>query len=297
MIFNLINPSDRPLANDPPPYDGHYVEVGDPVDATTISSSPFATFASEDGSTYLGRFQQGQEIPLVLQCTDAEGSPDDPASIPQLSIFIDRGGSSEYIITAAGFSGGCAVLNGAWEFSFLELTDGDPPGIRYQAIKDGMISYLGRFPDLSSSLLTMDIETRTAGYMSDADYGDDILLIADDVGACSNNAPASLLAVRSGLQIIETVDMPADLRDVVVGLFRKPLFLGAAYSEAGRYLVLFKWLDSNNVPHVKTASFHILPNGSSDGSIIAMRYTSRPDANYLIWQCDSGRIIRKPNPR
>lgn len=272
MIFNLIDPSDRPLANDPPPYDGHYVEVGDPVDATTISSTPFATFsalfaiagctclieesddlstwttmagisfapsglfeestqfsygtrtkrwvratveydvldsadrwgisvvfgdldpesfASEDGSTYLGRFQQGQEIPLVLQCTDAEGSPDDPASIPRLSVFIDR----------------------------------------------------------------------------------------------------------SGLQIIETVDMPADLRDVVVGLFRKPLFLGAAYSEAGRYLVLFKWLDSNNVPHVKTASFHILPNGSSDGSIIAMRYTSRPDANYLIWQCDSGRIIRKPNPR
>lgn len=274
MILNLINPSDRPLASESGSVVGHYVDVGDPVDATTISSSPFATFsadwgilgctclieesddrstwtamsgmsfapsgygvestqfsygvrtkrwvratveydvldsadrwgiavvfgdldpeafAADDGSTYLGRFQQGQEIPLVLQCTDAEGSPDDPASIPQLSVFIDRG--------------------------------------------------------------------------------------------------------ASGLQMIETVDMPADLRDVVVGLFRKPLFLGAAYSEAGRYLVLFKWLDSNNVPHVKTASFHILPNGSSDGSIIAMRYTSRPDANYLIWQCDSGRIIRKPNPR
>jgi hypothetical protein len=40
-----------------------------------------------DDPLYLGRFQQGQDIPLVCQCTDADGVPADPASAPVATVY------------------------------------------------------------------------------------------------------------------------------------------------------------------------------------------------------------------
>lgn len=41
----------------------------------------------QDG--FLGRYQQGQEVPLVLQCTTASGTPDDPLYPPAVTIYRD----------------------------------------------------------------------------------------------------------------------------------------------------------------------------------------------------------------
>lgn len=155
-------------------------------------------------SLYLGRFQQGSEIALVLQCTDAAGTPDDPTYLPWVQIWQDERNDNH--------------------------TD-DP----------------------------------------------------DDI-----EAPITLIASHQ---------IPADLRGVEDGVFRLPCFLGPLYAVAGRYIAIFKWTDSDGVAHTRSAAFHILPGGSADGTVISMFFSSRPNATYLVFQCDSGRIIRKPNPR
>lgn len=103
--------------------------------------------------------------------------------------------------------------------------------------------------------------------------------------------------VTTQITLIETLQMPADLRGVDDGVFRLPHFLGSPYAVDGRYIAIFKWTDSGGVAHTRMASFYVLPGGSSDGSVISMFFSSRPDATYLLFQCDSGRIVRKPNPR
>lgn len=91
--------------------------------------------------------------------------------------------------------------------------------------------------------------------------------------------------------------MPSHLRRVEDGVFRLPLFLDTLYSTTGRYLVIFKWLDSDGVAHTKAGSFHLMPGGDGDGAVIAISAIGRPDAAYLLTQCDSGRLVRKRNPR
>lgn len=97
--------------------------------------------------------------------------------------------------------------------------------------------------------------------------------------------------------IVSSRPIPAEARRVEDGVFRLSLFLDTLYSTAGRYLVLLKWKDSDGIAHVRTGSFHLLPGGSADGSVISIHSLIRQDASYLMAQCDSGRLIRKRNPR
>ena len=140
---------------------------------------------------FLGRFQQGQEIPLSIQCVNATGGPDDPQELPRVSVYRD-----------------------------------------------------GASPSL-----------------------------------------------------IQTLVMAADLRGVVTGFFRLGLYLNNLYGTAGRYLTLVKWEDSDGVAHCRGGSFMLLPGGSADGAVIAAKYVERPDASYLLYQTDAGRLIRGRNPR
>ncbi len=139
---------------------------------------------------YLGRFQQGQEVPFVLQCTGMSGNPDDPQYPPAVTIYQDA----------------------------------NPP------------------------------------------------------------------------VLMETRLMAASERGVVAGLFRLPRFLVTGY-DAGRYLVVFRWTDSDGEARMKVASFTVNPGGSADGAVISMHHVVKPEAGYLIWQTDAGWLVRGKNPR
>lgn len=143
-----------------------------------------------DQPVYLGRVQQGQELPLALQCVDATGAPADPVGLPVATFY-----------------------------------------------RDGATK--------------MRIETRP---------------------------------------------IAADLRGVKAGAFRLSLFLGELYT-TGRHLIVFRWADQNGVPHCQVATFMLLPGGSPDGAVIALKYVERPDSRYLMWQTDAGRLLRGRNPR
>lgn len=49
-----------------------------------------------DLPVYLGRFQQGQELPLALQCVDATGAPADPVALPVITLYRD--GASKVLV-------------------------------------------------------------------------------------------------------------------------------------------------------------------------------------------------------
>ena len=48
-----------------------------------------AEIAAADDPIYFGRFQQGTEIAIVLQCTNIAGTPDDPDDLPSVQIYRD----------------------------------------------------------------------------------------------------------------------------------------------------------------------------------------------------------------
>lgn len=97
--------------------------------------------------------------------------------------------------------------------------------------------------------------------------------------------------------LVETTRLAAADRGAATGLFRLPLFLGALYATPGHYLLVFRWQTAGGVGRCLTGSFQLLPGGDADGHVIAQAFVGRPDANHLIAQCDSGRLIRGRNPR
>jgi hypothetical protein len=145
----------------------------------------------DEGGEYLGRYQQGEELPLRVQCVDAAGAPADPAAVPAATVYRD-----------------------------------------------------GATPTL-----------------------------------------------------LETVALAAQLRGVEVGVFGRPHFLGPLYATAGPHKVLYRWQDAGGVAHCLPAYFTLLPGGDADGAVIALAYAERPDARYLIYQTDGGRLVRGRNPR
>jgi hypothetical protein len=97
--------------------------------------------------------------------------------------------------------------------------------------------------------------------------------------------------------LLESFELAADLRGVDVAMFRLPLFLGLLYDTAGRHLVTISYIDSEGEAKVEVSSFTLLPGGSPDGAVVAMKYVERPDSRYLLWQTDGGRMVRGRNPR
>lgn len=96
---------------------------------------------------------------------------------------------------------------------------------------------------------------------------------------------------------LETVSLAAVLRGVAVGVFRIPLFLGTSFGTPGRHLLIFRWVDQTGRARQRVGVFGLNPGGSPDGSVTAIHYVSRPDARYLMYSTDGGRLLRGRNPR
>jgi hypothetical protein len=136
---------------------------------------------------YLGRFQQGTELPVVVQC-EAAGSPAWPLAAPTLSVF-------------------------------------GPTGVQFDRV------------------------------------------------------------------------MGAAMQGVTPGTFRLSQYLGLAFAATGMYGVVVRYTDALGQGRMQTGSFYLLPGGSPDGAVVAMQQVRRPAGQYLLWQTDSGRLVRGLNPR
>lgn len=267
MILNLIQPGDRPYGDEPAV--GHYVDVGDPVDASSLSDSPFVVFVTAripDGTTCLIEESDDLSSWSAMAGVSFDPSEFDPP------IQLEHGtrtkryvrATVEYDIVDSADRWGISVVIGdieAESFSPSEL-------------------YAGRLQQGEEAVVVVQCHD-AAGTPDDPDDSPSIQIYLD--GATP--------------ELISSLPMPSSERRVEDGVFRIPIFLDTLYSTTGRYLVVVKWLDGDGVARVQTGSFHLLPGGNADGAVIAMCNLNRRDATYLMTQCDSGRLIRKRNPR
>lgn len=108
---------------------------------------------------------------------------------------------------------------------------------------------------------------------------------------------ATIYLDGTSLTRVRQVTMHAHDRGAADGAFRLSLFLGAEFSVGGRYLVVIRWTTAAGVSRCQVGTFYLLPGGSADGAVIGMAFVARPDANHLVLQTDSGRLLRGRNPR
>lgn len=90
--------------------------------------------------------------------------------------------------------------------------------------------------------------------------------------------------------------VPADGQGEVLGLFRGPLQLGAAFTP-GRYAAVFRWADSGGADRVEVHEFQVVAGGSADGAVTFLHPVDRPQATYLLYGTDAGKLARGRNPR
>lgn len=137
-----------------------------------------------------------------------------------------------------------------------------------------------------------------ATHMGQYQLGDELPLflkttLADAPDTPSNHPTAE---IRSASGMIHFGRIPADDQGSAVGVFRGPVMLDQRFS-VGRHHVIYRWIDSGSNARVSISSFRLVAGGSADGAVIAIHSVVRPQANFLLYATDDGRIIRGRNPR
>ena len=88
--------------------------------------------------------------------------------------------------------------------------------------------------------------------------------------------------------------MPVADKNVTPGLFCSRLFLGSGFSNGTHSVTTFALVGGNQKIDVRT--FEIIPGGNQLGQVVNMTYYHNPAADHLIYQVESGRLMRGKNP-
>lgn len=115
-------------------------------------------------------------------------------------------------------------------------------------------------------------------------------------GVPTNPDAAPLMDVwLNGTTKLRSARIPRHDAGAVTGLFGYWLDLGVGYV-AGMYQVTYSWtVGSDHGLQVDT--FEVLAGGSSDGAVISMIEHRRPQASFVVYQLDGGRLRAGRNPR
>lgn len=89
--------------------------------------------------------------------------------------------------------------------------------------------------------------------------------------------------------------VPIQDRYGTTGLFGTRLFLGPAFAP-GLYQATYRWKISTFLG-LEVDTFEVLAGGSVKGSPLAMYFHRQPQADFLVRQLDSGRLVSNRNPR
>lgn len=116
----------------------------------------------------------------------------------------------------------------------------------------------------------------------------------DNNGVPTLPTAAPTARIYSGSTLIETVSLPIWDRYKVTAYFQKRHRLGSSYS-AGTYLVVYGWTISAT-SYKKVAFFQVYSGGDADGNVIAAAAVERPEANYILYETESGSLMAGRNP-
>lgn len=121
-----------------------------------------------------------------------------------------------------------------------------------------------------------------------------LCLNAADTPTAPDRAPTMKVWDAAGTRVADLA-IPALDRYAVTGLFRHRLFLDGRFA-AGRYTVTYHW-NAGSFVGLDADTFEIAAGGHADGSVVAMTWYHRPQAEFIVQQLNSGAIVKGRNPR
>lgn len=107
---------------------------------------------------------------------------------------------------------------------------------------------------------------------------------------------APIARVYSDAALVLDVRMPIRDRYILTGYFQYPLFLDGRFA-AGGHRVVYEYQLSSTLYMADLDTFEVTAGGHADGAILSMFWFNRPTADFLLTQVDSGRLVRRRNPR
>jgi hypothetical protein len=95
----------------------------------------------------------------------------------------------------------------------------------------------------------------------------------------------------------DVVSKPIPLLDktIQLGLFAYHIFLDDNFSVGSYTVDLFYAVGSKN--GIETHNFSIIAGGDPNGCALGMYWYHRPHADFVVYQVESGKILRGKNPR
>jgi hypothetical protein len=138
------------------------------------------------------------------------------------------------------------------------------------------VAYLGRYKLGQTVILQLQITDPTTGSP----------VLPDEAPHADLFDINSTLIVRLKLAITDKFR--------TTGFFTRMVFLGAIYPVSA-YRVVYHWTIAS-VPEQANDAFEVTTGGNPDGQIIAMHGFTRPDANYVVQELGSGRLVKGRNP-
>lgn len=96
--------------------------------------------------------------------------------------------------------------------------------------------------------------------------------------------------------LVASGSLPPTERYQTAGLHQYMLFLGTAFSTAGRYYVRYAYAISGT-NYVDMDSFEVLANGATGGMVNSIYFLDRPDSDWIVATTDSGGTPINRGPR
>lgn len=89
--------------------------------------------------------------------------------------------------------------------------------------------------------------------------------------------------------------MPILDKTVQVGLFVSRVFLGTSFA-VGYHTIELQYTNDSNLM-TETRTFEVMAGGDPRGCVLGMVYFHKPQADFLVYQVESGLILKGKNPR
>lgn len=93
---------------------------------------------------------------------------------------------------------------------------------------------------------------------------------------------------------IDTFELPVKDKAVTTGLFQFGLFLDSNYP-VGQYSVIYRYR-ANSLDRLLEDAFEVIEGGNVAGSVNSTFWWDRPEASYIVFERDDGKIEQGRNP-
>ncbi len=103
------------------------------------------------------------------------------------------------------------------------------------------------------------------------------------------------MKVWSSSALVTAEEMPLVDKTIQVGVFRSQVFLGSSYATGLYEINVF--YRSGSKHGMEQHTFEVIAGGDADGQVLGMYFYHRPQADYIVYQVESGQILKGKNPR